>query len=88
MALQPLKATGYATLSTIGRIFPYKVELYAVRAALNWLVSNPQRLCKRQCNLVHRFKVSKTGVKALKNQNHCCALGDRLDSKGQRDLFI
>ena len=46
----------------LGRIFPYEVELYAVRAALNWPVSNPQRLHKRQCNLVHRFKVSRTGV--------------------------
>ena len=26
------------------RICPYEVELYAVRAALNWLLSNPQRL--------------------------------------------
>ena len=30
----------------LGRICPYEVELYAVRAALNWLVSNPQRLTK------------------------------------------
>ena len=28
----------------LGRICPYEAELYAVRAALNWLVSNPQRL--------------------------------------------
>ena len=27
-----------------GRICPYEVELYAIRAALNWLVSNLQRL--------------------------------------------
>ena len=26
------------------RIYPYEAELYAIRAALNWLVSNPQRL--------------------------------------------
>ena len=28
----------------LGRICPYEAELYAIRAALNWLVSNPQRL--------------------------------------------
>ena len=28
----------------LGRICPYEAELYAVRATLNWLVSNPQRL--------------------------------------------
>ena len=28
----------------LGRICPYEAELYAVRAALSWLVSNPQRL--------------------------------------------
>ena len=28
----------------LGRICPYEAELYAVRAALNWLVSNQQRL--------------------------------------------
>ena len=28
----------------LGRIRPYEEELYAIRAALNWLVSNPQRL--------------------------------------------
>ena len=28
----------------LGRSCPYEVEWYAVRAALNWLVSNPQRL--------------------------------------------
>ena len=28
----------------LGRICPYEVELYTVRAALSWLVSNPQRL--------------------------------------------
>ena len=29
---------------TLGRICPYEAELYAVRAALSQLVSNPQRL--------------------------------------------
>ena len=28
----------------LGRVCPYEAELYAVRAALSWLVSNPQRL--------------------------------------------
>ena len=28
----------------LGRICPYELELYAIRPALNWLVSNPQRL--------------------------------------------
>ena len=28
----------------LGRICPYEAELYAIRAALNWLVSNPQGL--------------------------------------------
>ena len=64
----------------LGSICPYQVELFAVRAALNWQVSNPQRL---KDNVI-LYKVSRTG----KNQNHRCALGDGLDSKSQRDLFI
>ena len=64
----------------LGRICPYQVELFAVRAALNWLVSNPQRL---KDNVI-LYEVSRNG----KNQNHCFALGDGLDSKSKRDLFI
>ena len=86
MALQPLKAVA---IGPLGRIYPYEAELYAVRAALNWLVSNPHRLVKRQYNLIHRFKVSRTGVKVLENQKHCCALGESdLDSESQRVHLI
>ena len=39
------------------RICPYEAELYAIRAALNWLVSKPQRLKDNgtfTCDNVHR----------------------------------
>ena len=49
----------------LGRICPYEAELYAIRAALNWLVSNPQRL-KDSVVLYTDSKPVELVVKSLK----------------------
>ena len=69
----------------LGRICPCEAELYAERAALNWLVSNPQRL-KDNVILYTDSRPAELVLKVLKNQKHCCALGDGPYSKSQRDL--
>ena len=71
-----MKATDCATLRNgpLGRICPYEAELYAIRVALNWLVSNPQRL-KGNVVIYTGLKVRGIGTKVLKNQKHCGAIG-------------
>ena len=43
---------------------------------------------KRQCSHLHGLKVCGIGTKVLKNKKHCCALGDGLNTKSQKDPFI
>ena len=51
----------------MGRICPYESELYAVRAVVNWLVSNPQRL--KDNVAIYSLKVCGIGTKSTKTKS-------------------